>query len=132
MLGLDWSKVEMAQDTWQKRLHPDDAQHSLEKFSRLVNGETDYYENFQRLRHADGGWRNVFSRGRVIKKCEDGMPLEILGVCIDLTSQGAALSRPADDKNGEKSQLIGLGKMASSIAHEINNPLSVIRMNAEL
>jgi signal transduction histidine kinase len=32
----------------------------------------------------------------------------------------------------QESKLIALGQMASGLAHEINNPLSVIRMNAEM
>ncbi|MGD9739467.1 MAG: ATP-binding protein [Bauldia sp.] len=51
---------------------------------------------------------------------------EIVGVVMDVTAR-----RRADAQMQQSAKLINLGKMAAGLAHELNQPLSVIRMAAE-
>jgi len=51
----------------------------------------------------------------------DGSPLEVVGICRDLTTR---LRLQQDLIRSDR--LAAIGKMASGVAHEINNPLAVI------
>jgi PAS domain S-box-containing protein len=134
MLGLKWGELVMSHETWKSRMHPEDLEVSSQQIQAYINNETEFLENTHRLKHVDGSWRHILTRGKITKYSPNGRPLLMAGVCIDLSKnmndQKKIQQELAWKQNHAK--LIALGHMASSIAHEINNPLSVIRMNAEL
>lgn len=53
------------------------------------------------------------------------------GIMIDITQIVTAYEK-SSQKAHDTSKFLAIGKMAGSIAHEINNPISIIRMNAEI
>lgn len=70
---------------WSGRMHMDDmplvqlAQHEIS------TGAVSACEIIYRLRHMDGSWRWLLSRGRVSRHGDDGAPLIISGVVFDIT-----------------------------------------------
>ena len=50
-----------------------------------LEDETDIYESEWRLRTADGEWRWTRSRGKITRRAEDGTPLQMAGVYMDIT-----------------------------------------------
>lgn len=59
---------------------------------------------------------------------------QIHNLPFQMTASDSSFEEQAQNEAGrvQLAKLSALGKMAGSIAHEINNPLSVIRMNAEI
>ncbi len=85
---LGYSEDELAPDSglWRDLLHPDDRDRinaALEGF--LAHGP-DHYEVDFRLRHKDGHYVPVSSRGFILRDA-DGRPLRITGTNIDRTEQ---------------------------------------------
>ena len=72
-------------DTWMKYTHPDDLKMSGELLKEHVNGELDYYECEARMRHKNGDWIWVLTRGKVATWTEDGKPLLMSGTHLDIT-----------------------------------------------
>jgi hypothetical protein len=61
---------------------------------RHLAGEVEYFESTVRVRHRDGSWVWVLSRGRVMSWTADGKPKQMFGTHVDITQrieQGEAL-----------------------------------------
>lgn len=85
---LGYSLAELAPisiDTWVKLCHPEDLQVSNELLKRHFSGELDYYEYQCRMKHKNGDWISVYTRGRVTGLTSDGKPLWVTGTHSDIT-----------------------------------------------
>ncbi|MBC3873322.1 EAL domain-containing protein [Undibacterium flavidum] len=74
-------------DTWLMLLHPDDRQTAVDVFELFMNTPSmTKYENEFRLRHKDGSYRWIFSRGEKIK-ANNGAVERVLGSHTDITAR---------------------------------------------
>jgi PAS domain S-box-containing protein len=85
MLGFDGDSAR-ADDwhEWRARLHPDDYESVVRDLTAHLKGETPYYENEQRLRHEDGTYRWVLSRGVCLRDAS-GRAYRMAGSNSDIT-----------------------------------------------
>lgn len=70
---------------WRCRVHPEDLPVMLAALRAHVQGERPGYEAAFRLRSNGSGYRQVYSRGRVIQRSDQGRALRMVGTMIDLT-----------------------------------------------
>jgi diguanylate cyclase (GGDEF)-like protein/PAS domain S-box-containing protein len=74
-------------NTWENFTHPDDWKQSAELQARHLSGELPYYDIESRMKHKDGHWVWVHSRGSVISRSADGKPLMMFGTHNDITDR---------------------------------------------
>ncbi|WP_214084325.1 PAS domain S-box protein [Methanoculleus sp.] len=87
MLGYEeYEKIENTYAGWRKLWHPDDSTRIQEAMDDYLAGRTAAYEIVYRLRHKDGSWRRIFSRGGLVKD-STGKPLRWVGVNVDITER---------------------------------------------
>lgn len=79
----------------------------------------------RRARRRDGVLLDVFISAHVVRNA-DGAPTVVMASLIDITEK-----KEQDARLAVSERLAALGKMASGIAHEINNPLAAIAGCAE-
>lgn len=113
------------------RLHPDERETVRQALARAIEGDG-CYQMEHRLMLPDGQTRWIHSRGRV-EFNGDGKPILVRGVSLDITERNKAeqetqLLRQEIAHVGRVSMM---GQLASSLAHEINQPLGAILRNAE-
>jgi len=72
---------------WFSVVHPDDLAVTRAAYEQHLSGETPHYRQELRLRAANGSWRWMLSRGRVVEYAPDGRPLRVLGTHIDISEQ---------------------------------------------
>ena len=80
-----------------------------------------------RVRHRDGHFIWVNCRGQVTEWGDMGQPLRVMGANTDITEL-----KNAQESLVNSSRMVALGEMAAGIAHEINNPLTIIKGYADL
>jgi PAS domain S-box-containing protein len=85
MLGYTEFEIENKFSEWEKRVHPDDLQKTLDDIQAHLKGETPTYINEHRLLHKNGCWRWILDRGMVTNRDKDGRPLRMLGTHADIT-----------------------------------------------
>tara|TARA_B100000749_G_scaffold280259_1_gene275737 strand:- start:93714 stop:95654 length:1941 start_codon:yes stop_codon:yes gene_type:complete len=86
MLGLDHATVKMELNTWESRVHPDDLEKTYADVKAYMEGETPFYENIHRMKHADGHWVYILDRGRFSGWDSEGNPTRFTGTHFDITS----------------------------------------------
>lgn len=86
MLGYGEAEIPNMRQAWENLLHPDDRARMLEVMRSNTDGEIDEIECEFRMRHKDGGWVWILSRGRTVAWMADGKARRIIGTHTDITS----------------------------------------------
>jgi PAS domain S-box-containing protein len=116
ILGFEPGKSPASVNARVARIHPDDRAHVLESWEAAINKRSMYVCQY-RIVGLDGTVRWVEAKGKPTFD-SDGKPIPCIGGLVDITDRKRALSALIE---AEKSA--ATGKMAASLAHEINNPL---------
>ena len=76
-----------ARKLWAELLHPGDVLQALSFLSQYMNNPEGTYEQVYRMKHKDGSYRWIMSRGKILPD-EKGSPTDILvGTHIDISQQ---------------------------------------------
>ena len=92
MLGYADDEIEHHVSAWLRLLHPDDKEPSLRIVEAVMRGERDYEIEF-RLRHKDGHYLDILSRGFPVRREADGKIVRIVGIHFDLSERKEAEER---------------------------------------
>jgi PAS domain S-box-containing protein len=104
---------------WSTPFHPDDKQKAWDAWNRAVQTGTPYQVE-SRLRAADGTYRWFLMQGKALTTTS-GEVDRWFGTCTDIED----LKR-SEQALLKSEKLASMGRMAASIAHEINNPLEAV------
>jgi diguanylate cyclase (GGDEF)-like protein/PAS domain S-box-containing protein len=88
-LGYDREQVDRSVGFWQSLTHPDDRAKVMASVQAYLQGLTPRYECEYRMRHRDGHWVWVQSRGEVVQRDDEGRPQRLLGTFMDITERRA-------------------------------------------
>ena len=80
-------------NVWLERVHPDDLARVKSSIDAVLTKNASAYEYQARIRHADGSYRWISVRGKVVKRDSRGLATRMLGVRIDITEQKKAEER---------------------------------------
>ncbi len=89
MLGYTDEEIEPTLAAWERLLHPDDKARAQEVNDSVVRGAATYEGEF-RLRHKDGRYIHVLSRGFPVRHEPGGPVVRIVGTHFDLTERKLA------------------------------------------
>ncbi|MDB5849867.1 MAG: hypothetical protein JWP29_3619, partial [Rhodoferax sp.] len=71
---------------WRDEIHPEDLEAVVTAFEKHLSGETPRFETEHRLRHLDGSWVWVQSRGKIVERDARGRPVRMLGTRADISA----------------------------------------------
>jgi diguanylate cyclase (GGDEF)-like protein/PAS domain S-box-containing protein len=78
---------------WLERVHPQDRPRVRSAIDTALSGPAGVCEYEARLQHADGSYRWMNVRGKVVQRDDGGLATRMLGVRIDITAQKEAEER---------------------------------------
>jgi PAS domain S-box-containing protein len=94
MLGRDINNYKFSEknlnETWIDLLHPDDEEAAISRFMGYLKKPVGMYESFYRMKHADGSWVWICSRGGFLKDAKDTNINTMIGTHVDITRQKQA------------------------------------------
>ena len=104
---------------WTQFIHPDDVRENVEVWKRSIDsGEPFHFEH--RFRSKEGGYRWHLSRALPFRD-DKGKVLMWIGSNTDVHDQ-----KQAEIALLKSEKLAAVGRLAATIAHEINNPLEAV------
>jgi diguanylate cyclase (GGDEF)-like protein/PAS domain S-box-containing protein len=113
-------------DAWFDLVHPDDVGRLRREIDHHLSGTSPHFENEHRIRHADGGWRWVLTRGLTTRDAE-GRPRRITGSLSDITDRRVAQERLIHDAlhdslTGLPNRALFLDRLTQCLAHLEREP----------
>jgi PAS domain S-box-containing protein len=90
MLGYSDEEIEPHVSAWERLAHPDDKSRADRANDSVARGERATYEAEFRLRHKDGHYVHVLSRGFPVRREPGGPVVRIVGTHLDLTERKRA------------------------------------------
>jgi PAS domain S-box-containing protein len=114
-----------------ERIHPDNREKVEREARRALADEGDFAVEC-RVILADGAQHWVSVRGRMFPGAH-GKPARMLGAAIDITERKHAEQEIERQRNelAHVTRVSTMGQLASSLAHELNQPLGAILRNTE-
>jgi len=131
MLGYPLNTLGHTQGDWDRIVHPDDKASIDKAFEAHVRGEEPLYRVVYRARGADGQWRWIEERGRIVEWDRYGRPRRVFGTQTDATllrelEQAQRDRLAAEAANSAKTMFL------SRISHELRTPLNAVLGFAQL
>ena len=85
-LGYEEDEIRNDDLEWEIRLHPEDKEKTIDRINAVFEGSDHFYETTFRLKHKNGTYRWILSRGS-IRRDESGKALQVIGCHVDITEQ---------------------------------------------
>ena len=85
-IGYRPNEIADSFEEWWTRIHPDDVERSNRRIRDYLEGRAEEFENTHRLRHKDGHYVWILSRGRA-KRDEQGSFFRMVGTHVDVSDQ---------------------------------------------
>jgi diguanylate cyclase (GGDEF)-like protein/PAS domain S-box-containing protein len=84
--GIAWNCL----DDWKSHVNPEEMQTAMVSLEAYLDGKTPSYSAEYRMQCADGSWKWMLARGKVVNRAQDGRPLRLIGTHTDITERKEA------------------------------------------
>ena len=117
MLSYSDDEIKNHVSSWLHLIYPDDMERTIQLVDAVLRGERNY-ELESRLRHKDGHYLYILSRGYPVRRESDGKIVRIVGIHLDLTEHKLAQQALLDSEKSlaEAQEMVHLGNWERNFA----------------
>jgi PAS domain S-box-containing protein len=119
MIGREPGSIEASSLAWLGAIYPEDSQDAKRAMVQALRRGEDYHNQY-RVVWPDGSIHWVEARGK-FERNTDNRITRVIGVSTDITDR-----KRAENAMLRAEKLAVAGRLAASVAHEINNPLEAV------
>jgi hypothetical protein len=133
IFGLNPQEGVPSEETFWQRIHPEDLERTRELLLKAAHGNMEY-EHEHRIVLPDGSVKHIHAIGHPVLD-EKGQVAKYVGTAVDVTErkrseQERERLRQLEAELAHIDRVSMMGELAASIAHEVNQPLSGVVVNA--
>ncbi len=125
ILGYRDDELPNLQATFDDRLHPADQATVQSHFRAFLAGEVQSYSATFRMRHRDGSWRWILSRGSAVRDGQ-GRVIRAVGSHADITEQRTIEATLRESEARAQAASRAKSSFLANMSHELRTPLSAI------
>ena len=126
MLGYEADEFPHRFEEWSIRVHPDDLKETVSNHvGPCLSGEKEMFENEFRMRHKDGSWRWILSRGATVKD-ENGKVIRFAGTHNDITERKRMEQDLIEAKEIAEEATRAKSDFLANMSHEVRTPMNAI------
>src|SRR6185369_4757738 len=118
IFGVPLERMRTLED-WLNQVYPEDRSEVSKQIDAARYRGEEYGAEYRVIRDGQVHW--VLARGHVTKEPETGEPLSLVGLSMDITDR-----KKSEHALRQTEKLAATGRLAATIAHEINNPLEAV------
>ncbi|OLQ93799.1 hybrid sensor histidine kinase/response regulator [Vibrio ponticus] len=124
--GQLFSEIVNGIERWATLVHPDDIEPTQQKIKDHLEGKTDLYHAEFRVQCGDGGWKWILDQGKVFERDDQGAPVRMNGIHVDVDKLKALQQKLSKTK--EKAEVANRAKsiFLANMSHELRTPLNAI------
>ncbi|MFA5907716.1 MAG: PAS domain-containing protein [Vicinamibacterales bacterium] len=126
LIGYEPDEIPNRYEEWENRLHPDDRERVLTALRAFLDGHQLEYALEFRLRHKNGTYRWMYTRGVGLADAT-GRRTHMIGCHLDITDR-----KQLEEQYRQSQKMQAVGQLAGGVAHDFNNLLIVINGYTEL
>ena len=130
-LGYEPGEFTVDYPTWESLFHPDDRDRVAQSLVAYLAGESSVYETEYRVRHRDGSYRWMLSRGIALRDAA-GHAYRLLGTQVDITDRKRVEEQLREAKEAAEAADRAKGEFLANVSHEIRTPMNAILGMTEL
>ena len=122
MLGYRLWEYPATPAEWERLLHPADRARVLEAVGKSIEGATDDLQVEYRLKTGQGDWKWVLVQGCVVEHDDQGRPIRMAGVQMDISERKRLEAHVLEAAEAERRRIgrdlhDGLGQLLSGLAY---------------
>jgi PAS domain S-box-containing protein len=123
LLGMSPADFDHYED-FTERIHPEDYESTMQAMRDHLEGRAEKYDTEYRIRDADGEYRWFHDVGGITEREEDGSPVKVTGVVVDVTRR-----KETEERLRRKNEQLTL--LNRIVRHDIRNDMNVVTGWAE-
>lgn len=131
VLGYEDHEIRDTPDEFFDRIHPADVLYVTQSLANYIERGEGIHQNEFRMRHKQGHYLSILSRGKVVSRHRDGQAQRIVGTHSDITPVKQA-EQALREKHSAQAASAAKSEFLSRMSHEIRTPLNAINGFAQL